>query len=141
MFNYVIIRYLHVIKLYFFVLQLLTIDSVLSLGRTVSTVQRYSLVHQCVCVSEVPDTWVISPPVYSEAVGTSASSIPADGNKPFQQTNVSMAPDTRPQIEGENRQQVEVAVTGGTQLGSANSSRCTVHETRQTQQSDTELYM
>jgi hypothetical protein len=92
-------------------------------------------------VSEVADTWVISPPLYSEAVGTSASSIPADENKPLQQTNISIVSDTRTQIEGENRQQVEVTVTGSTQMGSANSMRFPVHEVRQTQHSDTELYM
>jgi hypothetical protein len=137
MFNYVIIRHLHVSKLYCFVLQLLIIDSVLSLVKD----SWYSLLYQCVSVSEVPDSWVISPPLYPEAVGTSTSSIPAEENKPFQQTNISTVSDTRPQIEGENRQQVEVNAMGGTQLGSANSTRCTVHEMRQTQRADTELYI
>lgn len=92
-------------------------------------------------MSEVPETWGISPPLYSEAVGTVAGSIPADENKPFQQGNIPVVSDTRTQIEDENRQQVEVTVSGGTQLGSANDTRGAVHDMRQTQHSDTELYM
>lgn len=90
---------------------------------------------------EVPDTWGISPPLYSEAVVTPACSIPADDNKPFQQSNISAVSDTRTQVEDEHRQQVEVTLSGRTQLGSANNSRFTLHEMRQTQYSDIELYM
>lgn len=126
------------INYYCFILQLLIIDSVVRLGRLV---QSYSLVHRCISVSEVPDTWGISPPLYSEAVVTPTCSIPADENKPFQQTNISTVPDTRTQMEDGSRQRVEVILSGRTQLDSASNSRFTVHEMRQAQQSDTELYM
>lgn len=92
---------------------------------------------------EVPDTWGISPPLYSEAVVTPACSIPADENKPFQQTNISTVCecDTRTQMEDGNRQRVEAILSGHNQLDSANSSRLTVHEMRQTQHSNIELHM
>jgi hypothetical protein len=108
------------------------------LGRSV---QSYSPVHWYISVSEVPDTWDISPPLYSEAVCTPADSIPTDENKPFQQTNISTVSDTRTQMEGENRLQVEVTLSGDTQLGHTDNTRFTVHEVRHTQHSETELHM
>lgn len=126
------------INYYCFILQLLIIDIVVRLGRSI---QSCSLVYWCISVSEVPDTWGISPPLYSEAVVTPACSIPADENKPFQQTNISTVCDTRTQMEDGDRQRVEAILSGHTQLDSANSSRFTVHEMRQTQHSNTELHM
>jgi hypothetical protein len=134
----VIIIHLHIDKLLFFILQLLIIDSMLRLGRSV---QSHSLVHRCISVFEVPDAWGISPPLYSEAVVTPACSIPTDENKPLQQTNISAVSDTTTQMEDRKKQQVEVILSGSTQLDSANNSRFTVHEMRQTQHSDTELHM
>jgi hypothetical protein len=83
-------------------------------------------------LSQVPDIWNTSPPLYCEALHSSTSNTLTEDNEPVQQANVSIVSDTRTQGEGENR------LSDSCQLGRADN---TLHEARQTQHSETELYM
>nr|AGM32618.1 hypothetical protein [Coptotermes formosanus] len=87
------------------------------------------------CESQVPDIWDTSPPLYCEALHSSTGRTLTEENEPVQQANMSMVSDTRAQREGES------SSSDSCQLGGANNFRYTLHEARQMQHSETELYM
>lgn len=84
---------------------------------------------------EVPDIQDTSPPPYCEALHSSTGSTLTEENEPVQQANIPMVSDTRTQRDGENR------LSDSCQLRRADNLGYTLHEARQTQHSETELYM
>jgi hypothetical protein len=106
--------------------------SLVKLGRSF---QSCGLVICVFCLSQVPDIQDTSPPPYCEALHSSTGSTLTEENEPVQQANIPMVSDTRTQRDGENR------LSDSCQLRRADNLGYTLHEARQTQHSETELYM
>jgi hypothetical protein len=82
-------------------------------------------------LSQAAGVWSTPPPRYSEVLHSATSNT----IQPLQQAHVSIVSDTRTEGDGENR------LSHSSQLDRADNNIQTPHADRQTQRSESELYM